>query len=107
MYTCIERLQKSFPFDTAELVSILPGRDSLCLTCSGLTLSHTRRLRPPSFVGKVQRCIVNNTPCIVLCSTICQQLLVLWLLRNVSTDNLKTIHAVPSSNLKDKVVPVQ
>lgn len=91
-------------------MSIRPVHDSLCLTCSGQTLSQTRRLRRQVLWEGRAKCIVSNTLCSVLRSTICLQLRVLWVLRNVSTDSLRASHAVflvPSGQVKDKVVSVK
>jgi hypothetical protein len=69
----------------------------------------------PSFVGKKCKvlCRQHTVYCMqssVLLSTICLQLLVLWVLRNVSTDSPRASHAVlpvPSGKVNDKVVPVK
>jgi len=91
-------------------MSFRPGHDSLCLICSGQTLSHNRRLRRHVFWEGSPKCIVSNTLCSVLRLTICLQLRVLWVLRNVSTESLRTSHVVfpvRSGQVKDKVVPVK
>lgn len=92
------------------MVSIRPGHDFLCLTRSGQTLSQTRRLRHQVLWEGSSKSPVSNTLCSVLRSTICLQLRVLWVLRNVSTESLRPSHAVfpvPSGQVKDKAVPVK
>jgi hypothetical protein len=112
MCMCIE---KSFPPDTAELVSIRPGRDFFVLDMFwSNSFTHTS-FTAPSFVGKKREvyCQQRVVYCVqrsVLCSTICVQLHVLWLFRNVSTDDLRASHAVlpvPSGKVKDEVVRIK